>query len=409
MRADPEPRQGGRPRVVVVRGHQANPWELRPWELLDDSYDVTYLRSGRNWFDTAPVALTARRVVTLRRLLPPGRVGDLLVRVPGDRYLGLRRALRGADIVHAQELGYWYSMQAARLKPRLGFRLVLTVWETLPQLDTYRNPRTRRYRALTLAQTDLFLAATERARTALELEGVDPQRIRVLPPGIDVARFSTPARAPASPPRIVSIGRLVWEKGHQDAIRALAALRRGLVAAPASTRSARLLIVGAGPEKRRLESHARELGVQDAVEVRAAVPYDAVPGLLAGAAALVLASLPTRHWEEQFGMVLAEAMARGVPIVASASGAIPEVAGPQARYFAPGDWIEMARQLAAGPLAGSDPEPDPRRVERFSTRAAAARLRCVYDELLASAASERRRNASLSSAGTAPPSHASAT
>ena len=64
-------------------------------------------------------------------------MGDLAVRVPGDRYLGLTPALASADIVHAQELGYWYSMQAARLKAQLGFRLALTVWETLPFADAF--------------------------------------------------------------------------------------------------------------------------------------------------------------------------------------------------------------------------------------------------------------------------------
>ena len=82
----------------------------------------------------------------------------------GERYLGLSRHLRGADIVHSQELGYWYTMQAARAKRELGFKLVLTVWETLPLLDAYRNVRTRPDPALALAETDLFLAATERAR-----------------------------------------------------------------------------------------------------------------------------------------------------------------------------------------------------------------------------------------------------
>ena len=67
---------------------------------------------------------------------------------------------------------------------------MLTVWETLPFLDAYRNVRTRPYRRLTLEAADLFLAATERARDALLLEGADPDRIRVAPPGIDQERFS---------------------------------------------------------------------------------------------------------------------------------------------------------------------------------------------------------------------------
>ena len=91
---------------------------------------------------------------------------------------GLDDALRGADIVHAAELGYWFSAQAARLRRReLGFRLALTVWETLPFADAYRNVRTRRYRRDTLAAADLYLPTTERARDALLLEGAPAERI----------------------------------------------------------------------------------------------------------------------------------------------------------------------------------------------------------------------------------------
>jgi len=371
-----------RPRVVVVRGHQANPWEMRTWEepALADRFDVSYLQSGRGWFDTASLKIPSSRVRTVRDLLPRGRLGDMAVRVPGDHYLGLREKLAGVDIVHTQELGYWYSMQAAKLRRELGFRLVMTVWETIPFLDSYRNVRTRSYRAVTLANTDLFLAATDRARASLILEGAAPERIRVSPPGIDVDRFAGQHRRGGDGPAlIISPGRLVWEKGHQDVLRALALLRRGLLEAPAL--DARLTIVGTGPEEDRLRSYARELGVADAVEFRGFIPYDEMPALYAQASCLVLASLPTWSWEEQFGMVLAEAMAAGTPILASTSGAIPQVAGDGAAYFSPGDWVGIAGLLRAA-LTGS-PQARAADVERYSTRAAAARIARAYDDVLA--------------------------
>ena len=261
---------------MILRGHQANPWELRPWRepALADRYSVSYLRSRRGWFDTRTLQLDSRKAWTMRDLLPPGRLGDLVVRLPGERYLGLSRHLRGADIVHSQELGYWYTMQAARAKRELGFKLVLTVWETLPLLDAYRNVRTRPYRALALAETDLFLAATERARDALLLEGAEESRIRVCPPGVDVGRFAAP-RTPGEVPTILSPARLVWEKGHQDVLRALALLRtRG-------NAQARLVIVGSGPEEQRLRAYASELGLADAVEFRGFIPYEEMPAAYA--------------------------------------------------------------------------------------------------------------------------------
>jgi glycosyltransferase involved in cell wall biosynthesis len=365
-------------RVVVLRGHSVNPWELRTWERLGGGYDVAVLVPERNAHETS-VGLERVAVTTagdrLGRL--PGAAGTLAVRAVGERYLRLEERLRGADLVHAAELGTWFSWQAARLKPRLGYRLVLTCWETLPFADAYRNVRTRRYRRAVLAATDLFLPTTERARDALVVEGADPQRIVVAPPGIDAERFAA-AREPSSRQGrlVLSVGRLVWEKGHQDVLRAMALLRsRG------EGRDLRLLVVGAGGEGRRLRRVARDLGLQDSVELRGSVPYDELPAVFAQASCLVLASLPTPFWEEQFGMVLAEAMAAHLPLVASTSGAIPEVAGPGAAYCAPGDWVGLADALASV-APGGRRAPEPERLERFSAPAAAARLRAAYDRLL---------------------------
>jgi glycosyltransferase involved in cell wall biosynthesis len=366
-----------RPRVVLVRGHQTNSWHLRPWRHLTDRYDVVALRTRRNWFDTELLGFQSEEAPALRDYLPPGRVGDLLSRVPGDRYVKPERHLRGAAIVHSQDLGFWYSMQAARLKRRLGYKLVLTCWETIPFMGAYRNVRTRPYRELVLRETDMFLAATERARACLLLEGAPEERIRVAPPGVDRELFA--GASPIDPPKehlIVSPGRLVWEKGHQDLLRALAELRRDDV---------RALIIGAGPEEERLRRYAAELGIAGRVEIRAEVPYAEMPAIYARASCVVLASLPVWFWEEQFGMVLAEALCAGAPIAASSSGAIPEVLAGQAPLFAPGDWLGLARLLADGPLAvppGTRASYDPAVVQRYSSEAAAERLAAAYDELL---------------------------
>lgn len=361
-----------RPRVVLLRGHNANPWDLRPWELLRDEFDVSVLVTGSNRYDLEDLDLPVVRVRALRDRLPIGRAGELASRVPGDRYLDLERHLAGADIVHSAELGVWFSGQPAALRERLGFRLVLTVWETIPFRDTFRAVRGRAYRRDALAHTDLFLAATERARECLRLEGADAARIEVSYPGVDVERFRA-ARAEPQQHVIVSPGRLVWEKGHYDAIRALARLGG----------RARLLIVGEGPERDRLLRYAADLGLRGRVEIRS-VPHAEMPTVFASASCVVLGSLSIPLWEEQFGMVLAEALAAGAPILASTSGAIPEVVGGAAELFAPGDWIELARLLEAGPLArppGERVEHDPELVGRYSLEAAAERLRAAYDRV----------------------------
>jgi glycosyltransferase involved in cell wall biosynthesis len=367
-----------RPQVVLVRGHQANSWHLRPWSHLADRFDVVLLQTKNNWFDTEAAGLARVPVRTLRDYLPRGRLGDLAVRLPGDRYLDLRDTLASADIVHSQDLVFWYSAQAAELKRELDYKLVLTVWETLPTLDAYRNIRTRRYRRPLLEQTDLFVCTTERARTALLLEGAPRERIIVSPPGVDLELFQ--ARADGTRPDhhlIVSAGRLVWEKGHQDLLRALALLHR---------RDVRALVIGSGREEKRLKRYAGELGVAEQVEFRREVAYAEMPSVYAQASCLVLASLPTWFSDEQFGMVLVEAMAAGLSVVASTTGAIPEVLSGHGDLFAPGDWIGLAHALEEGPLArppGERVDHDQELLRHYSSAAAANRLAEAYDRVLA--------------------------
>jgi glycosyltransferase involved in cell wall biosynthesis len=388
------------PSVLIVRGHLATPWELRPWLELPERYEVSYLLTGSNRFAT-PDGLRAIRARALRDLLPRGPLGELSAGVLGDRYLSADAdaAFAEADIVHAAELSFWFAADAARRRRRGDFRLVQTVWETLPMLVAYRNHHARRFRERVLAGTDLFLPATERAALALALEGVPQERMAVCPPGIDTARFAVSAPQPPAEHTIVSPGRLVWEKGHQDVLRALALLHRGIVRTPAGeTVRPRLLIVGAGPEEARLRAHAADLGLGDVVEIRS-VPYEQMPSVFADASAMVLASqatanaafhpfdVPHAFWEEQFGLVLAEAMAASLAIVSTTSGAIPEVVrGAPVELVAPGDWPALARALAAGPLSRAPGERvgyPAEIVERYSTSAAAERLAAAYDRALA--------------------------
>jgi glycosyltransferase involved in cell wall biosynthesis len=374
-----------RPRVVMLRGHNTNVWDLRPLEQLADEFDIAALVTGSNLHDLGGLALPQIVVRTPRDALPAGRAAGAAAYAIGERYRGLADHLRGADIVHAAEIGTWFTAQAAALKRDLGFRLLVTVWETLPWRASYRWPRERRYRDAIVPQVDLCLAATERARNALLLEGVAPERIEVSPPGIDLGAF-TAGTDPATPPpqhTILSAGRLVWEKGHQDVIRALAALRDGL--AGERRDDVRLLIVGDGPEQAKLRRYADELGLGAHVELRSTVPYAEMPALHRSASCLVLASLPTRAWEEQFGMVLAEAMASGTPAVAAASGAIPEVLDGYGKLVEPGDWMSIARALLDGPLArppGTRVAAPAELLDRYSADAAAQRTRAAYRRVL---------------------------
>src|SRR5436190_20414108 len=123
-------------RVVVVRGNQATPWELRPWGELADRFDVSFLSSSANQFDVGDVGIGP---VPVRTRLPGGRMGDMARSLVGDRHVGADDALRDADIVHAEELGYWFAPDVARRKAPFSYLLVQNVRATIALVDASRH------------------------------------------------------------------------------------------------------------------------------------------------------------------------------------------------------------------------------------------------------------------------------
>jgi glycosyltransferase involved in cell wall biosynthesis len=144
--------------------------------------------------------------------------------------------------------------------------------------------------------------------------GADPGRVDIVPCGVDLDRFypDGPREQRRRRRRIVSIGRLVARKGVDDAIRALVALP-----------DVELVVAGGPPaaelsrdqEAKRLLRVARQAGVADRVQLRGAVARADVPTLLRSADVVVCTP-----WYEPFGIVPLEAMACGIPVVASAVG-----------------------------------------------------------------------------------------
>ena len=103
-------------------------------------------------------------------------------------------------------------------------------------------------------------------------------------------------------------------------------------------------------------------------------------------AAAIRFDIPRAFWEEQFGFVFVEAMAAGLDIVATTNGAIPEVLQGQGTLVPAGDYIGMARALAAGALsrpAGTRVAYPAELLQHYSVGAFADRLATAYDRVLA--------------------------
>lgn len=178
--------------------------------------------------------------------------------------------------------------------------------------------------------------------------GVPRDRISVVPCGVDLDRFTPvgPVAARGAKHRLVMVGRLVPRKGFSTAIAALRQLpdTELVIAGGAGKRG-----VDGDPEADRLRAFARKCGVSDRVHLLGAVSRSDMPALLRSAD-LVLCT----PWYEPFGIVPLEAMASGVPVVASAVGGLIDtvvdgVTGELVPPREPGPLGTAVRRLLADP------------------------------------------------------------
>jgi glycosyltransferase involved in cell wall biosynthesis len=200
------------------------------------------------------------------------------------------------------------------------------------------------------------LSVSERTkRDAVELYGIEPDRVTVTPHGVD----------PAFTPGGARQGYLLFVGAIQS--------RKDPLAAAAAAAAAGLPLVAVGPEKE--PQLARELRTQG-VDVRGWVEQDELAELYRGAEALIL---PSRY--EGFGVPVLEAMASGTPVVCSRDAALREVAGDAAAYEEDGDFAGAVRRVLGDReryvRAGLQ------RVKAFSWDETARLTAAVYRRLLA--------------------------
>ena len=199
--------------------------------------------------------------------------------------------------------------------------------------------------------------------------------LELLPLGVDVDRFRPGDREPPSDRlRVGFVGRLIPHKGVDVLVRAVALDER--LSAD---------VYGAGPEASALGVLAVDLGVADRVRFHGHVDETALPQVYPRLDVLAVPSVPVAGWLEQFGRVVVEAQASGVPSVASSSGALPEVVGDAGILVPPGDPAALAGalvQLLDEPglwarLRGAGSES----VGRYSWAAVAASQHDLYDRV----------------------------
>ncbi|MDA8343939.1 MAG: glycosyltransferase family 4 protein [Thermaerobacter sp.] len=250
-------------------------------------------------------------------------------------FLNLADNLVGPDtVIHAHD---WMTAQAA---------CALSVRHNLPLLATFHSSERGRSGHLfrppspdlqiQTLERELFFGAWRRVApsTAMAQEinaTYGDLATLVVPNGIDLPRPATYSRR--VPGRLLFVGRLVQEKGLWHLLHALASLR-------AVRPQAHLIVVGVGPERSALHREALRLGLETSVEFLGQLPPDAVARQREVAEVAVVPSV-----YEPFGLVALEALAWGVPLVASDVGGLREFAEGAAVLVPPADSAGLAEAL----------------------------------------------------------------
>ncbi|HYL27956.1 MAG TPA: glycosyltransferase [Candidatus Nitrosotalea sp.] len=281
--------------------------------------------------------------------------------------------------VHSPFVTGWMGLRYAR---RYGKPLVYT-YHT--QLEAYAHyvpfePNATRFAASQLTRTFANLADAVVVPTpamAVRLRELRvTARIEVVPSGIDVARFGAGRRDAELRRRLgmregdrmlLYVGRLAREKSVEMLVRALA---------HATDDSLRFVIAGDGPLRDDLERFARECGVAGATRFLGAVAREDLPDLYASADVFVMPSTT-----ETQGLVLAEALAAGLPVIAADAPQNREVLGGAGRLI-PATAQAFAAAFASLHGAASDRDASRQAAGRFSIEAQVDRMEALYAGLI---------------------------
>lgn len=332
--------------------------------------------------------------------------------------LGRRVAQRALGRTSAERRAAWWDEAIAAARPHLlhahfgwagvdalpaarsaGLPLVVTFHGT--DLTVYaHSARGRREYAAMLAGLDRAIVVSRFLADRLRAIGYDGP-LEVVPTGVRLDR--PPVRRE---PRAGGSTRLLFV-GRQVPVKGLDVLLRALPRLCAEEPRLVLEVIGDGAESARNEALARELGVSRHVSFRGAKPRDQVRAALERAELLVVPSRTTADGAaEGAGLVPKEAMAAGLPVVATDSGGLPETVPPEYRHelVPEGDHEALAARIA---YVLERRESWPRRAHagrewvenQFDHERVARRTAAIYAELLDRAAERREPAPALAAAG----------
>lgn len=341
-------------RLGIVLDNKVNKWALQRFEPLKDSFDITVFVGERNDYDVSSIDLNMRRLTRAEEISlaikDPVTAYKRVIKSPYKKtdfyYFSLRKYLEGMDVIYSCDITR-SAYTLANLKDKLGFKFLLSWWENIPYRAIF-DERTSYHKRHVMEKVDMFLPFTETAKKTLQLEGVSDDRIEVIYPGVDLKRFEPSHKPdgllaknniPKNSFVVLYVGKLVSWKGVHNLVYAAKILK------DKGVKDFVVAVAGRGAQKETMERLIKETGIEDNFRFLNFVSYDEMPDVYRMADVFVLPSYPTMTWQEQFGMVLIEAMACGKPVISTNSGSIPEVLGGTGMVIPSGDFFDLANNI----------------------------------------------------------------
>jgi glycosyltransferase involved in cell wall biosynthesis len=261
------------------------------------------------------------------------------------------------------------SAHACRIRDRL-LPSTKVISETEQNTSKWLPPPFEQLRRYVLRKADFVVARSSEALGVVRGKGYGGPA-EVVPNAVDTQLFRPMDRDACKAALGVGgfvvgyVGRLVPQKGLVGLVEAVARVGSEVS----------LVLVGDGPLKAELRSRGAGVGLGNRLRIIAARPLEDLPAIMNAFDVLVLPSLTTSRWKEQFGRVLIEANACGVPVIGSDSGAIPDVVGEGGLIVPEGDVGALARAIS---LLESDPA---RALELGSAGLAAAHSKYTWEKV----------------------------
>ncbi|MFC1721517.1 glycosyltransferase [Patescibacteria group bacterium] len=249
-------------------------------------------------------------------------------------YLGLTAYARGfkPQLIYAenepQAESTRQSLAAAR---KFKSKFVFFTWENIPQKFTGRKQRIEQY---VYKESDGAISGNRDGEGILRQQKYQKPTAVIPQYGINPKIFKPQDDSQLRQSLRLEgnfivgyVGRLLPEKNIASLIQAVRRLPDNV----------ELIILGSGPERETLGNLTSRLGLSERIKFITAIPYQQIPLYMNLFNVLVLPSITTASWKEQFGRVLPEAMACKTPVIGSDSGEIPNVIGKAGLVFPEGN------------------------------------------------------------------------